>query len=212
VPNAWPGDLVPPRERDLRSPLLLFVGTLGYSPNAEAAGWLAASLLPALRDGGLAARLRIVGGHAPESLRALGGNGLELVGEAAELDEHLAQAALAPVPLRAGSGTRFKILEAFAAGLPVISTAKGIEGIDAIPGEHYLRAESLEEFVAAVRELCANPELHAQLARGAQELLAARYSASALAGALAGALEALESRSPRRSSPSSRRSSDSPAA
>jgi len=69
----------------------------------------------------LAARLRIVGGHAPESLRALGGNGLELVGEAAELDEHLAQAALAPVPLRAGSGTRFKILEAFAAGLPVIS-------------------------------------------------------------------------------------------
>jgi glycosyltransferase involved in cell wall biosynthesis len=213
VPNTWPGDLAPPVRRNLSSPLLLFIGTLGYSPNAEAARWLAAELLPAVRDAGLDARLRIVGGNAPDSLGALGpAERVELTGEVAELGPHLAAAALTPIPLTVGSGTRFKILEAFAAGLPVVSTAKGIEGIEATSGEHYLRAEGLDQFVAAICELCASPELHARLARNAQELLVERYSSAALAGAIAAALGALSSRSARRSSPSSRRSSATPAA
>ena len=213
VPNAWPGAPAPLAERDLRTPLLLFIGTLGYSPNADAARWLAATLLPALCDAGLDARLRIIGGNAPPSLAAVGPTDrVELAGEVADLEPHLAQAALAPVALRVGSGTRFKILEAFAAGVPVLSTAKGIEGIEATSGEHYLHAETLEEFVAAVCELCASPELHARLARSAQELLAARYSRAALRETIAAALDGLESRSARTSSPSARRSSARPAA
>jgi glycosyltransferase involved in cell wall biosynthesis len=71
---------------------------------------------------------------------------------------------LAVVPVLAGSGTRIKIIEAWAAGLPVISTTIGAEGLPATPGEHLLIADTVDEFLAAIEELVGNPGLAQRLA------------------------------------------------
>jgi glycosyltransferase involved in cell wall biosynthesis len=89
---------------------------------------------------------------------------------------YLERATVLPIPLFSGGGTRYKALEAFAAGVPVVSTAKGIEGIDVRPGEHYLPAESAPEFAAAIQRLCERQELRAELRARARELVESRYS------------------------------------
>ena len=100
----------------------------------------------------------------------------------------LAEPCLMPMPIRLGSGTRLKILEAFAAGAAVISTAKGAEGIEGIDGRDLRLAERVEEFTAAIRALW-----HDQAARLAQtaaafRLVDARYSWEAAASASAASL------------------------
>ena len=100
------------------------------------------------------ARLVIVGRDPPPDLRNLG-NALSVVvtGGVPEVKPYLAEASILAVPLDAGGGTRLKILEAFAAGLPVVSTAVGAEGIDAKEGEHFVRAERSDLANAMVRML-----------------------------------------------------------
>ena len=79
------------------------------------------------------------------------------------------------VPLFSGGGTRLKILESFALGRPVVSTAKGVEGLSVRPGVHYLPAESAEEFVAQLVAL-RDSALWARLVRHARGLVESRYS------------------------------------
>jgi glycosyltransferase involved in cell wall biosynthesis len=93
-----------------------------------------------------------------------------------------------PVPLFAGSGTRLKVLEAFAAGLPVVSTPKGVEGLDVRAGEHFLTAHSAEEFTDAINMLWSDNALGADLARSASRLVRERYTWPCARRALAAAV------------------------
>ena len=88
------------------------------------------------------------------------------------------------VPLTAGGGSRFKVIEAFAAGTPVVSTRKGAEGLGAFPGEHYLAAETVEEFVHAIRIIREDAELRAKLVRAAWALASREHSTRSLADRL----------------------------
>jgi glycosyltransferase involved in cell wall biosynthesis len=96
-----------------------------------------------------------------------------------------------PIHLMEGGGTRFKVLEAFAAGIPVVSTLKGVEGIEAAAGEHYLRAETVGEFVAAITKVCASQELRTRLAGRARTLVEESYAAGSMQAAIRAALAAL---------------------
>ena len=200
VPNVV---TVPPATRsraDLEHPLLLFVGTLTYPPNREAATWLVTELMPRLSAGGLNARLRIIGAGAPAKLRELAdGNAVEISGYVDDLAPHLGEAAIVPVPLAAGGGTRLKVLEAFANRIPVVSTSKGVEGLDVQAGTHYLAAETAAEFASAIADVCSNGALRADLIRHAYALVENAYAPSAMRGAVRVALAALRdgpSRSP----------------
>ena len=73
-----------------------------------------------------------------------------VTGSVADVRPYLAEAGAVPMPLFDGSGTRLKALEAFATGVPVVSTAKGLEGLSVTAGQHYLRAEDPGEFVDAL--------------------------------------------------------------
>jgi len=115
-----------------------------------------------------------------------------VTGPVADVRPHLADAWAMPVPLTAGAGTRVKILEAFAARVPVVSTAKGVEGLDAEPGRHYLRAETGDEFVAALTRLRDDPTLGERIAGDAAALVDARYSRVAVRDAVATALAQLD--------------------
>ncbi len=79
------------------------------------------------------------------------------------------------VPLRKGGGTRLKILEALALGTPVVSTSKGVEGLDVEDGRHVLVADTPEAFAAATARLLAQPELRARLVAAGRQLVCERY-------------------------------------
>ena len=138
---------------------LLFVATLDYLPNTDAALWLLEEIVPALRDEtDRPIRIVIAGPHPPNQLWELAQatEHVVLAGWVSDLGAWYAEADLVIVPVRAGGGTRIKALEAFAHRRPLVATAKAMEGIPAEPGRHYLQAAGTREFVghclAAMRD------------------------------------------------------------
>jgi glycosyltransferase involved in cell wall biosynthesis len=109
---------------------VLFVGNFAHSPNRDAARWLAAEIMPAVRSHFPGARLRIVGTAPPPEIRALAGPDVELVADAPSVLPHLEQAAVVLAPVRTGGGMRMKVLQAMAAGKAVVTTRRGGEGYD----------------------------------------------------------------------------------
>ena len=158
-----------PTGRVAQPPTVLFLGTMSWGPNAAAAKFLI-EIFPQVRDRVPEARLIIVGRDPPTVLRALGNApGVAVAGGVPEVKPYLAKASILAVPLDAGGGTRLKILEAFAAGLPVVSTAVGAEGIEAREGDHFVRAER-SHFANAMVQLLTNPERGAKMAAAARVL------------------------------------------
>ncbi|MGF1655653.1 MAG: glycosyltransferase family 4 protein [Verrucomicrobiales bacterium] len=126
---------------------LLFVGELSYNPNLDAVRWLVDEILPALRSLGVHLPLKVVGFHPPDLIIEAEKQGkLTLVTGAKDLRPHYQDAALCLVPLRHGAGTRLKILEAFAYGVPVVSTSKGAEGLPVESGKQLLLADEADTF------------------------------------------------------------------
>ena len=99
-----------------------------------------------------------------------------ILGPVADAVEALSRAKVAVVPLVAGSGTRVKILEAWAAGTPVVSTSLGAEGLMSRSGEHLLVADQPEVFAEAVSSLLASSELRMRVGKAGRSLLDQQYS------------------------------------
>jgi glycosyltransferase involved in cell wall biosynthesis len=161
--------------RSSAAPVILFIGTLSWAPNAAAARFLASEVLPQVRTQVPNATLVIVGRNPDDEVRALAKTGEVVV--AANVDDilpYLSEAAVLAVPLEAGGGTRLKILEAFAAGLPVVSTAVGAEGIAAQPGRELIVAER-PAFAAAVSSLLIDRQRGTEMAAFARTLVNTTY-------------------------------------
>jgi glycosyltransferase involved in cell wall biosynthesis len=97
------------------------------------------------------------------------------------MSEFLSDAFVSMVPLKEGCGTRLKILEAFASGVPVISTEVGAAGLKAIPGRHYIQANESEHIVDAFRFLQQNPDVYANISNSAFKFVQKNFSISKLA-------------------------------
>jgi glycosyltransferase involved in cell wall biosynthesis len=175
VPNGVDCDAYAglPTGRPGRS-LILYVGTMSWEPNARAASYLATHVFPAVRRRYPDAHLRVVGRNPPDSLRALDIDGVEVVGEVPSLAPHLDEAAVLAVPLEVGGGTRLKILEALAAGLPVISTPIGAEGLDLVSDEHLVIAGH-EQFTGALITLLGDVDTATRLATAGRAAVRVRY-------------------------------------
>lgn len=172
VPNGvdYPALADLPDRRPADPPVVLFLGTMSWRPNAAAASFLATGVMPQLRVRFPSARLLVVGRDPPQDLKALSGaNGVEVTGGVPDVKPYLLEASVMAVPLDTGGGTRLKILEAFAAGLPVVSTSVGAEGIDATPGRHLILAER-PAFAAALVNLLSSPDAAASMAAAARLL------------------------------------------
>ena len=107
-------------------------------------------------------------------------SGIIVTGKVADVRPYLAAASVMAVPLRQGRGTRLKILEAFAAGCPVVSTTKGAEGLKVKDGEHLLIGDEIETIVEGVCQLWSNPSLGQKVANSAYELVRKEYSCEAV--------------------------------
>jgi glycosyltransferase involved in cell wall biosynthesis len=176
IPNTYPRP-----ERPLgnpaasKPPVVLFQGNLSYPPNIDAAQWLATAVAPLIRSAAPAAEVRLVG-RPGENVTQLHRPGvLTVVGEVPSMEEELAGASVAVVPIRYGSGTRVKILESFANRVPVVSTTLGAEGLDVEDGVHLLLADDPEELAAATVRLLGDRELRVRLSEAAEERYLDRY-------------------------------------
>jgi sugar transferase (PEP-CTERM/EpsH1 system associated) len=164
-----------PRPPGVRN--VLSVATMFYPPNVEGIHWFATEVFPSIRRAVPAAEFSIVGARPPAHIRRLAsaGSGIQVTGFVRDLEPILRSSALLVVPLHAASGMRVKILEAFARGIPIVSTTVGVEGIDAEVGEHLLVADSPADFAAAVIRLLQTPEESVRLANAGRSLVEARY-------------------------------------
>ena len=155
---------------------LIFVGSPTHAPNLDAACWLLSDIWPRLHRRHPALTLTLVNlDHPQVRACAAGRAGVLITGRLPDLTPIYHQADIALAPLRAASGTRLKILEAFALGAPVVSTAIGYEGLAVKPGRHLLQADDSDAFVAAVERLIVSPERRRELARNARLLVEQRY-------------------------------------
>jgi polysaccharide biosynthesis protein PslH len=157
---------------------ILFVGTLGYFPNEDAARFFCDEVLPVLRAGlDRPVRVEIVGGDPPVAVARLAEiPGVMVRGRVPDVAPFYAAADVAVAPLRAGGGTRIKILEAFAHGVPVVSTSIGAEGLEVVPGRHLLVADDAGGLAAACLRLAREPRLAAELVAAARTRTLARYA------------------------------------
>lgn len=156
---------------------ILFLGTLNYLPNEDAVRYFCHVILPLLQLPGHPVSLHVVGTNAPDSVLALGGlPGVTIVGPVKDVAAEYASARVMVVPLRAGSGTRIKILEAFSFGTPVVSTSMGAAGLAVTDDVHLLIADTPVEFAAACLRLLRDDRLAAKLAGNAHAWLRETHS------------------------------------
>lgn len=177
VPNGVDCDAYAdlPLVRTSKSPLILYVGTMSWGPNVAAAKFLALDVLPRIQLRLPDVRLRIIGREPPPEIRALADRPhVEVTGAVPDVVPHLREAQALAVPLESGGGTRLKILEAFAAGLPVVSTPVGCEGLRAEHGVHLLVAPR-EGLSQALVTVLTNRLLAYGIAERARDLVREQY-------------------------------------
>lgn len=166
---------------------IVFVGLLNYHPNIEAAVAFARGVWPRLREAMPEYRLTLVGAQPAPSVLALRDiPGVEVTGTVPDLRPYYREAVAAIVPLRTGGGTRLKILEALAAGVPVVSTPLGAEGLEIEPRKNILLVEP-DDADAWIRELTAlaqSESLRRELIANGLRLVRQRYDWTALGDTL----------------------------
>ena len=179
IPNAVrvPAD-TGPRRRLADVFTLLLVGSMGYGPNAAAAEELCRDVLPRVRAAAdREVRVTVVGSHpTPAVARLAEIPGVTVTGAVPEVTPYYGRADVAVIPVRAGGGTRIKLLEAFAHRVPAVATPMGAEGLDVLPGRHLLVGDGPDALAAACLRLLREPALGRQLADDAYTLVRRRYA------------------------------------
>lgn len=155
-------------------PLLFFVGDLSWPPNADAIRWFRTHVWPLIQRRTEEAGVEVVGRRAPADLRK-GDSTFRFLGEQEDTRPYWRRSAVAVVPLMAGGGTRLKILEAAACGVPVVSTSVGAEGLGFSDGVEILLRDGAEGFADAVAMLLADPEARRRQAAAARALVEKKY-------------------------------------
>src|SRR5271168_262526 len=188
IPNAADVEHLQPRHTDPAPDghTVLFFGLLATVPNVDGVLYFLREIWPLIAATRPDARFVIIGADPAPAILGHAGRGVTIVGPVDDLRPHLSAAAVVVVPLRLGSGTRLKILEAWAMARPVVSTALGAEGLDCVPGRHLLIADGPSEFASSVLRVLGERGLAEELGRAGRALVSERYSWSGAAGALEG--------------------------
>ncbi len=172
-----------PRGREPHT--MLFLGSFRHLPNQVALDWFIRRVLPRIVERAPAARLQIVGSDPPpEHVYADYAGHIDFTGFVEDIKEPLKRAALFICPILSGSGVRVKLLEAFAAGIPVVSTRIGAEGLETESGRVCLLADDPAEFADCVVALFEDPERAAQMACRARSEVVEKWDMAAITARL----------------------------
>jgi len=163
---------------------LLFLGSFRHLPNVEALQWFLQEVFPRIRKEEPRARLVIVGSDPPPRHSLRDSEAIEMIGFVEDVREPLMRYSLFVCPILAGSGVRVKLLEAFAAGIPVVSTRLGAEGLADKDGDICALADDPAEFAGHVVRLLRNSEEAQALAERARADVVAKRDMRAMTGRL----------------------------
>jgi len=162
---------------------LIFVGSMDYHANIDAIQWMVREVWPEVKRQSPGLRLKVVGRNPGPEVRALAAEDIEITGTVEDVRPYYVHARAVVAPLRVGSGTRLKILEAMAAGAPVVSTRLGAEGLDVLDRANILLANSASDFADCVAGL-QNPGLRRQLTESGLDLVSRLYDWSRIGAKL----------------------------
>lgn len=193
VPNAVDTDSVSgqgPHVADNEAPVLLFQGGMDWYPNRDAVDYFAQRILPLVRAEYPSVRFVVAGRNpAVRFIEKYRNNcNIEFTGTVPDIRPYLSAATVVVVPLRLGSGTRIKILEAGAAGKPIVSTSIGAEGLNLEHGKEILLADLPREFAHSVTQLLRDPARRDSIGSAARVVVRNRYSEAALKTSLEAAV------------------------
>jgi len=189
TPNGVDTAFYAPGRTEDAEPSVLYTGGFGYLPNQDAVRFFHQAVWPKVRSQVPACRFRIVGSQAREyfgGMLALD-PAVEVASDVPDMRPYFDRAWVVVVPLRAGSGTRFKILEAMAMAKPVVSTNLGAEGIPAADGEQIVLADDPDAFARAVVLLLRDAQRRRALGLAARRLACERYHWAGLCDRMAAA-------------------------
>jgi polysaccharide biosynthesis protein PslH len=186
VPTGVDCDLFQPAA-PAAQPVLAFLGSMDWDANQDAVTWFAKEILPRIRASVPGAELLAIGRNPPATLRGL--PGVRLTGTVPDVRPHMAGAAAMVLPLRIGGGTRIKIYEAMAMGVPVVSTRIGAEGLDVSHGKNILLADDAAQFAGECLALLEDRARAATLAAEARRHVAENYSWSRVSELFSGYCE-----------------------
>lgn len=180
IPNGVDTEYFVPSDEVCAKPLadlsLVFAGKMDYRPNIDAAEWLCREILPRVQTEIPLTHLFIVGQKPTPRVAALRKlPGVDVTGWVPDTRPFVADAAVYVAPLRMGSGTRLKVLEAMAMGKAIVSTTRGVEGIDLQDGRHVVIADSADDLARQTASLLRDPERRRELGRAARELAVSKY-------------------------------------
>ena len=162
-------------EKNVRN-RVLFVGSMAYHANSDAIQWFTDRVWPAIHQRFPQWTLTLVGSDPPPRVRALAARpGVEVTGTVPDVKPYYTEAILAIVPLLTGGGTRLKILEALAAGVPVVSTTLGVEGLAVTHGQEVLIVDREGDWLPACCELADQGALWQKLVTAGRRLVETRY-------------------------------------
>jgi polysaccharide biosynthesis protein PslH len=197
VPNGVEVPVLP--SSGIRAARVIYPGAVTYSANLDAVRYFVNDIWPLIQRSRADLEFLVTGSTDGVHVENLAANpGVTFTGRLREVDTWIAGSAVCVVPLRIGGGTRLKILQAMAVGTPVVSTTKGIEGLDVIPDHHVLIGDSPEAFAREVLKLLHDQALGLRIAEAARRLVDERYTWRSIGEGLERVLErALEHRGSR---------------
>lgn len=172
-PNGWDPTPAPP---PAPTPTASFTALMGWAPNVDAARWLVKRVWPRVRRRVPGARLLLVGRDPAPAVRALQAPDIEVTGTVPDVRPHLAVSRVCLAPLRAGGGSRLKILEALDAGRPVVATSVGADGLEDLVGRGLVVADTPAAFADATSRLLLDQAEAATLGAAGKAAVNERYS------------------------------------
>ncbi len=180
IPNGVDLELFPCRNTDPAGYNLVFVGAMDASHNIDAARFFVLEVLPSLQQSYPETTFTIVGARPTPEVQALANSaGVKVTGKVPQVVDYLHQATVCVTPLRSGYGIKNKTLEAMAAGVPVVASDRGLEGL-AVDGNSVplraLRANTVQEYVTAVGQLFEQPQLRQTLSQNGRSLIETEYT------------------------------------
>ena len=155
----------------LKSPpnFILHLGAMDWTPNLQGVSWLQEEVWPLVRQRCPSARLQLAGRHMPEDWTSQPQIGIEVLGEVEDAAQTYDSPCVVVIPLHAGSGMRIKLAEALAAGRPVVTTSKGMEGMDLEDEKHVLVTDGKEEMAQALTRLLTDAQLALRLGEAGRQ-------------------------------------------
>ncbi len=181
---------------------LIFAGHMSYSPNIYAVQWFMENCWSKLQDRCPNTHFVIAGADAPTEIVNLGDRqNITVTGKVVSMADTLSQADIAVVPMQSGSGMQFKILEAMACGLPVVTTSFGLGTIKAIPNEQILIADTAEDFICRVVALVQDVNKRVEIGQNARIFIEENHSWQHAAAKVRSIYQFVESQSMASSTP-----------